>query len=67
MGRKQTNKKHPKKRHFRKDKAPNKQPRHPGTTARFRLGVVHTEASQQLPFICTGMTEFKRPIYRNEA
>lgn len=57
-----------KKRHFKKDKAPNKKPQgDPGTAAGLRLGDAHAEASQHLPFICMGMTDFKRPIYKNEA
>lgn len=35
--------------------------------AGLRLGDAHAEASQHPPFICMGMTDFKRPIYKDEA
>lgn len=49
-----------KKRHFKKDKAPNKKPQgDPGTAAGLRLGDAHAEASQHLPFICMGIQTLK--------
>lgn len=49
----------------KRDKTQTKSPHYPGSAARLRH--THTEVSQHLPFICMGMTDFKRPIYKTEA